>query len=185
MWSRRNVLLWVLGFAAVSAAWAEPEGNGALRWRGGGAALGLQPAAVTPQLQCGPFSLACGSSTIVPLYASPVTPRSVSLQIGPGEEPATTLKVARTQGLSLAVVGKPGFFSELGVYGRVGTVGGRGSGLVALPGADGGLTYGVGLSWDFSRRASAVLGFDSYDFRGASGEMRDVRSTSLGLQWRY
>jgi hypothetical protein len=54
-----------------------------------------------------------------------------------------------------------------------------------MPGADGGLTYGVGLSWDFSRSASAVLGFDSYDFRGASGELRDVRSTSLGLQWRY
>jgi hypothetical protein len=30
--------------------------------------------------------------------------------------------MARTQGLSLAVVGKAGVFSDLGVYGRVGTV---------------------------------------------------------------
>ena len=50
---------------------------------------------------------------------------------------------------------------------------------------EGGLTYGVGLSWDFSRSGSASVGWDSYDLRSAAGEARDVRATSLGLQWRY
>ncbi len=45
-------------------------------------------------------------------------------------------------------------------------------------------SYGVGLSWDFSPRASATVGWDTYDVRSAAGD-REVRSTSLGLQWRY
>lgn len=50
-------------------------------------------------------------------------------------------------------------------------------------GADGGsgLAYGAGLSWDFSPRASATVAWDSYDLRGSTV----VRTTSLGLQWRY
>jgi len=182
MRSQRNVLLSVLVLTAVSAALA--ESNGTLRWRSGGSTLGLQPAAAPLQPQCGPISLACSSSAAMALHASPGAPRSISLQLG-AIDGSASLKMARTQGLSLAVVGKAGVFSDLGVYGRVGTVTGPGSGFALMPGADGGLTYGVGLSWDFSRSASAVLGFDSYDFRGASGELRDVRSTSLGLQWRY
>ena len=55
---------------------------------------------------------------------------------------------------------------------------------LAGPGTESGLTYGVGLSWDFSRSASAAFGWDIYDLRTPIGESRDVR-TSLGLQWRY
>jgi OmpA-OmpF porin, OOP family len=181
MGSQRNVLVLVLGLAAATAAVA--ESSGALRWRTGGASLGLQPAAAGPSVQCGPFSLACDASAVVPLYASRVAPRSISMQVGTTDRSA--LRLARSQGLSLAVVGKAGLFSDLGVYGRVGTMLGRGSGFAAMPGSDAGLTYGVGLTWDFSRSASAVLGFDSYDMRGAAGDTRDVRATSLGLQWRY
>jgi OOP family OmpA-OmpF porin len=181
MRSARNILVLVLGLAAVAAAVAQSPGT--LRWRSGGSSLGLQPAAL-PQLQCGPFSLACDASTVLPLYASRGAPRSLSMQIGYADAPAA-LKTARTQGLSLALVGKAGLYADLGVYGRVGTVTGRGSGFAGMPGAEGGITYGVGLSWDFSRRASASVGFDSYDSRGLGGEPRDVRSTNLGLQWRY
>jgi hypothetical protein len=73
---------------------------------------------------------------------------------------------------------------DLGGYGRTGTTCARPGALPALTPADGGLTYGVGLSWDFSRSASAAVGLDSYDLRGPVGEVRDVR-TSLGLRWRY
>ena len=45
-------------------------------------------------------------------------------------------------------------------------------------------SYGVGLTWDLSPRTSASLGWDTYDVRSATGD-RDVRATSLGLQWRY
>ena len=49
-----------------------------------------------------------------------------------------------------------------------------------------GPSYGVGLRWDFSAQLSATVGWDNVDTRymGAAAE-RDVRATSLGLQWRY
>ena len=179
---QRDVLLLILGLAAAASAVAQASGS--LRWRAGASSLGLQLAAGAPALQCGALSLACDTSTTVPLYESSVPPRSVSVQVG-SLAGSTAFKVVRSQGLSLALVGKAGLFSDLGVYGRVGTVAARGSGFAGLPGAEGGLTYGVGLSWDFSRSASAVLGFDSYDMRGAGGDTSNIRNTSLGLQWRY
>ncbi|MGV3572043.1 MAG: hypothetical protein ACO1PB_15715 [Ramlibacter sp.] len=73
---------------------------------------------------------------------------------------------------------------DIGVYGRFGTIS-RPQSPMRFGGSDGtGLTYGLGVVWDFSPRASATLSWDSHDLRGAWGE-RDVRATSLGLQWRY
>jgi hypothetical protein len=47
-----------------------------------------------------------------------------------------------------------------------------------------GLSFGGGISYDFTPRLSARIQWDSNDFRFANG--RDpVRSTSLGLQYRY
>ena len=48
-----------------------------------------------------------------------------------------------------------------------------------------GLSYGAGVSYDFTPRLSATLEWDSNDFRFASGGRDPVRSTSLGLQYRY
>lgn len=99
----------------------------------------------------------------------------LNVQLGP-LEPTTMDRVLgrrHSQGLNVQLVGR----SNLGVYGRLVRSGNEenwhpeGSGL----------TYGVGLSWDFSPRGSAVLGWDAYDVRS----LTDVRATSLGLQWRY
>ena len=49
---------------------------------------------------------------------------------------------------------------------------------------EGGISYGVGLNWEFSRAASAAIGLDSYELRGGLGDVRELR-TSLGLRWRY
>jgi len=62
-----------------------------------------------------------------------------------------------------------GVSEDFSVYGRYTTTG---------------PSYGIGLRWDFSPRLSAVVGWDNYDYRPAGTE-RDVRATSLGLQWRY
>jgi OOP family OmpA-OmpF porin len=182
MRSQRDLLVLVLALTATAAAVG--QSNGTLRWRSGGSALGLQPAASGPAVQCGPFTLACDGTTVVPLYESRGAPRSLSMQVGTVDG-SSTLKMAHAPGLSLALVGQAGLFQDVGVYGRVGAMMGRSSGLAGAPGVDGGMTYGVGLSWDFSRSASAVLGFDSYDVRGTAGDLRDVRATRLGLQWRY
>ncbi|HSV78246.1 MAG TPA: hypothetical protein VLK85_03445 [Ramlibacter sp.] len=93
----------------------------------------------------------------------------LNVQVGTLEPSPTDRLLGRTrsQGLKVGVVGKKGLASDLGVYGRLGAS-----------------SYGVGFSWDFSPRASAMLGWDAYDIRTVNGE-RDVRATSLGLQWRY
>lgn len=180
MWSQRTLLGLVVGLAAAAGAAAQTQG--ALRWRAGSTPLGLQPAASELRLQCGTMSLSCASPVTVPLYASPVAPRTLSMEVA--GDPVPMAKFSRSPGLSVNLVGRAGIASDLGIYGRVGTTLPRSPGLAAT-GGDAGLNYGVGLTWDFSRRASAVLGWDSYDVRGATGELRDVRATSLGLHWRY
>ena|SRR5438105_11419432 len=95
---------------------------------------------------------------------------------------------ARTQGLSLSLVGHAQLFRSLGVFGKVGTAYGRsdtavmGGASAALPDQGFGLAYGGGLSYEVTPRLSARVEWDSYDMRLASGP---VRATSLGLQYRY
>jgi hypothetical protein len=108
-------------------------------------------------------------------------PLGLQVQVAPTED-SPAWRVARLKGPGVSVIGKTDAAPELGLYGRVGSTTSR---PMIGGAAEGGWTYGVGLSWDFSKRASASLGWDSYDLRTANREARDVRSTSLGLQWRY
>lgn len=176
MSSQRILLGLVLGLAAGAAA---AQSGGTLRWHSG-AALGLQPSEADLNLPCGPVSLACRSA-IVPLYVNPVRNRSVSVQFGAVDTPAPGFS---EQGPTFNIVGRAGLLPDVGVYGRFGTTIARTNTLGAGP-STAGINYGVGLSWDFTRRASATLGYDSYDVRGMTGELRDVHATSLGLRWRY
>ena len=94
---------------------------------------------------------------------------------------------SRVQGLNLSVVGRARLGSSFGVFGKVGTTYSRtDTPAMASMGPDQGfgLAWGGGLSYDFTPRLSARLEWDSNDLRFAGG--RDpVRSTSLGLQYRY
>ena len=181
MWSQRNLLLVVMGLAA--AATAAAQASGSLRWRAGAAPLGLQAGQSELRVPCGSFTISCDATTL-PLYASLKAPRSLSMQVDPGDA-SPAARLSRASGLNVSVVGKAGILSDLGVYGRIGTNFSRATPAQASTAAgEGGLTYGVGLSWDFSRSGSAALGLDTYDVRGSIGDIRDVR-TSLGLQWRY
>ena len=98
----------------------------------------------------------------------------------------------RAHGLNLSLVGKAPLFQSLGVFGRVGTTYGRTETSSLVPGAAGvgtgrglGLSYGAGLSFDFTPRLSATLEWESTDFRFAGGGRDPVRSTNLGLKYRY
>jgi hypothetical protein len=179
MLSQRHLLGLVVALAAVGSA--EAQSSGSLRWRSGGTPLGLQLGQGDLRVPCGNFTFSCDSATL-PLYTSLKAPRTLSMQLG-YTDPAPALAPARSQGLSVSLVGKAGIGWDLGVYGRVGTTFNRATLAPTAPG-EGGLTYGVGLSWDFSRRGSAAVGLDSYDTRSNLGDARDLR-TSLGLQWRY
>jgi hypothetical protein len=137
MWSQRTLL----GLLAVFAAFAASAETNTLRWRSGGASIGLQ----------------VGQTTATPL---------------------------RPQELNVSLQGRSALAPELGVYGRLATPLARSTATLGAAAFDSGLSYGVGVSWDLSRSASASVGFDSYDIRSATGET-SVRSTRLGLQWRY
>lgn len=181
MSSQRTLPILLITLAAATTAAA--QGQGSLRWRGA-APLGLQAAGGELRVPCASYTLSCGDAAVLPLYASARSPRAVSMQLSP-DGTASRLQSAGSQGAQVNLVGTAGLLEDLGVYGRVGTTLQRAAPALALPaGSDGGLSYGFGLSWDFSRRGSAALGLDSYDLRGAPGEARELR-TSLGLQWRY
>jgi OOP family OmpA-OmpF porin len=147
----------VFGFAAAAAVPAvAQDASSSWRWRSlqGSPSLGLTLGRAAPPVYCGSVLFPCDPSL--------------------------------AQGINLSVTGKSSLAPGFGVYGRLGTTQGRG-GLPGLPGAslaEADTTYGVGLSWDFTPRATATLGWDIYDFRTA-GSREPVRFTSLGLQWRY
>jgi OOP family OmpA-OmpF porin len=92
----------------------------------------------------------------------------------------------RTQGLNISMVGRAPLGQSLGVFGKIGAVQamGPGGGLGMRP-AGPGLSLGAGLSYDFTPRLSATLAWDSVDLRFAGVGREPVRSTSVGLQYRY
>lgn len=90
----------------------------------------------------------------------------------------------RGQGLSLSLVGRSSLAPTLAVYGRVSTLPPRPEPLPVASHEGYGLSYAAGLSWDFSRRASATVGVEGYDLR-LGGAREPVLATSLGLRWRY
>lgn len=99
--------------------------------------------------------------------------------------------VARAQGLNLSLVRKAPLGHSLHAFGRVGTTWGRteSSGLagnfMAGPERGFGFSFGAGLSYDITPRLSATLEWESTDFRFLGGGREPVRSTNLGLQFRY
>jgi hypothetical protein len=159
MSSPRTLLGLVLGLTAACAATAQAQGM--TRWRviENGDYLGLQ--AERPDFRLN-------------VQAGDVEPTAMDRVMGR----------TRTQGLNVKMVGRKGLTSDLGVYGRLGTSPERASAQLGGPAATPGLSYGVGFSWDITPSASAVLGWDSYDLRTLTGD-RELRGTSLGLQWRY
>ena len=98
----------------------------------------------------------------------------------------------RAQGINLSLVGKAPVWQSLGVFGKLGTTYGRtetsaaaASGIETGSERGFGLSYGAGVSYDFSPRLSATLAWESHDFRFAGSGRDPVRSTSLGLQYKY
>lgn len=181
MWLQRTLPGLVIAAVAIAAAAQSGE---ALRWRSGFNPLGLQPAAGSFRVTCGSVAFPCDAGSL-PLYTSETAPRSLSMELGHARRTVTGL--GGPTGLAVSLTGRASVAPTLGIYGRVGTSFGRNAPTASLgAGPDpAGMAYGVGLSWDFSRSASAVVGWDLYDVRTPVGDSRDVRATSLGLQWRY
>ncbi len=145
-------------------------------------------------LSCPTTSLVCDQNdTAVRLYGGAMLGNHWGVEIGYLDLGRIAREGGKTraQGLNLSLVGKAPLVSSLGVFGRLGTTYGRtettaSSAAIAAGTERGfGLSYGAGLSYDLTPRLSATLEWDSNDFRFAGGGRDPVRSTSLGLQYRY
>jgi hypothetical protein len=95
--------------------------------------------------------------------------------------------VAFPCGVNIPLLEKSVGGSDLRLYGRLGPAVARPvTSVLGAAGADaGGMSYGFGVSWELSPRASATVGWDSHDWRFGGLDREPVRATSLGLQWRY
>ncbi len=206
MAAQRTLLCFV--FAAAPALWLpavaqSQTGSGTSTptpfsrngFGGHGGYLGLTLGRSQYQVPCPTTSLVCDNNdTAIRLYGGAMIGNHWGVEIGYLDMGRIAREGGKTraQGLNLSLVGKAPLVSSLGVFGRLGTTYGRtetstsGSSAVAAGSDQGfGLSYGVGLSFDFTPRLSATLQWDSNDFHFAGTGRDAVRSTSLGLQYRY
>jgi len=156
-------------------------------------ALGINPAKTQVAIGCGASLLPCrpGSS-----FAAGTPPGNLrwSVELGTLNLASARSTFGSRQGLNLSLVGRQPvslFGSNFSVYGKLGTTYGMTESAGAAPAlaapyeAGTGLSFGAGLSMDLTPRLSATVGFDSYETR-FGGPTRDlVRSTNLGLQFKY
>jgi len=147
-------------------------------------------------------SAACGSTDLTCENAQPSTQFYTGTMLGKfwGVELAYS-NAARlspaagdtpAQGLTVSLLGKTQLVPSVGLYGKLGTTYGRGdpaalSGARTAFGTDRGfgLSVGAGLSFEFTPRLSATLQWDATEMPLINGGRDPVRSTSLGLKYRY
>lgn len=185
-----------LATAGTAMAQAAATDGAALDWRPPAARLGLDPAKVQFNIGCGASLLPCREGTAPSLAGSALPDGlrwSVEVDTLASNALASRAVPANRQGLNLSLVGrKPLFGSSFSVYGKLGTTYAAGDPALAaatgtMPAEAGyGLSFGAGLSMAVTPRLSASFGFDSHELRlGSTGPRDPVRSTSLGLQYRY
>lgn len=185
-----------IALAAASAAsfhaQAQAADGGAWNRAASRAYLGLNAGGMQPRPACATAVLACPTSPALSLHSTQAFGASWGAEVGLIDLSRAWRGAGanRNQGLNLSLTGRAPLGASFGVFGRFGaSYGFADTSPVAVPGmaaaSDGalGLSFGAGVSYDFSPRLSATLGWDSHDFR-LSG--RDpVRATSVGLQYRY
>jgi len=187
----------VTALALPFAAYPQSAGSLSAAWQSGWhphqrSSLGLHLSRSQPGLPCGATALICETGAApTELQASASVGRFWGVELGYVESGRVAAREGRTQGLNLSLVGKAPLGQSLGVFGKLGTTYGRsdaavlgaGPAPVAEPGF--GLSYGAGVSFAFTPRLSATLEWDRNDFRFPGSGREPVRSTSLGLQYRY
>jgi OmpA-OmpF porin, OOP family len=160
----------------------------------GRSSLGLHIGRSQSAYPCGATALFCDSSERADrLYVNTMVGKFWGVEMGYQDKDRSPLRggEGRAQGINLSLVGKAPLWQSLKVYGKLGTTYGRSDtttlGANALAGSDQGfgLSYGAGVSFSFTPRLSATLEWDSNDFRLPGAGRDPVRSTSLGLQYRY
>jgi len=199
----RTVVCVVLAAAPAFWAPAAAQSSGTAgasaprtEWLGSGRSyLGLSLGRARYGVNCGSAAFVCDTKDqAVKVTAGVMTGNFWGVELGYLDlgRIARAGGTTKAQGLNLSLVGKAPVLQQFGVFGKLGATYGRtetsalaSSGVAAGTERGMGLSYGAGVSYDFTPRLSATLEWDSNDFRFAGGGRDPVRSTSLGLQYRY
>ncbi len=196
----RDLLCLITAASALTlplAAYPQSAGSLSAAWQANWhpssrSSLGLHLSRSHTNLPCGATALICDTEAPAgQVQASATVGKFWGLELGYVEAGRITPREGRTQGLNLSLIGKAPLGSSLGVFGKVGTTYSRsdasvlGAGPAPLSEPGFGLSYGAGVSLAFTPRLSATLEWDSNDYRFPGSGREPVRSTNLGLQYRY
>ena len=183
-----------IGFSPVSQA-QDTSGSRSLLPGKGRGYVGLSLGGSRYSAPCGAASFSCDSTdTSVQISTGNMVGNFWGVELGYLDMGRINRGGGSTKarGLNLSLVGKAPVWQSVGVFGKLGATYGRtetsaatGSGLSSGSERGFGLSYGAGVSYDFTPRLSATLGWDSHDFHFAGSGRDPVRSTSLGLQYKY
>lgn len=98
----------------------------------------------------------------------------------------------RAEGVNFSLVGRAQVGAGVGLFGRIGTTWGRtrvdaapGSGIATGRASGWGPAWGLGVDWAFADNWSAVLDWQRHRFDFAGDDNGWVRSTSVGLKYRF
>ncbi|HWI83134.1 outer membrane beta-barrel protein [Ramlibacter sp.] len=189
------VACWAVPAAAQAPATTGTAASPSSWWGTGHGYVGLSVGRSRYSVDCGGIAFVCDrTDQAVKVTAGAMSGNYWGVELGYLDlgKIARAGGTTRAQGLNLSLVGKAPVAQRFNVFGKLGATYGRtetstaaASALAAGTERGLGLSYGAGVSWDFTPRLSATLEWDSNDFRFASGGRDPVRSTSLGLQYRY
>jgi OmpA-OmpF porin, OOP family len=185
----------VAALSQTAVATGAPSFSFATGWQNTGrSSLGLNVGSSRIAAGCGTTALICDNpDRAARFYANAMIGNHWGVEVGYLDlgRIAAAGGQMRAQGLNLSLVGKAPVWQSLGVFGKFGTTYGRtessvlGAGPAYGPDQGFGLSYSAGVSFAFTPRLSATLEWESTDFRFAGSGRDPVRSTSLGLQYRY
>lgn len=159
--------------------------------------VGLNVGRPSYRTGCGSAAFACDDpSASLHLYAGGLFNPYFGLEVGylhmgdADRGGGTT----RAQGLNFSLLGRVPVGSMFSVFGKLGTTYGRtststsasaGSGIATGKDSGWGESYGLGLSADLGSNWSAVLEWQRHRFHFAGNNKEAVRTTSLGVKYRF
>lgn len=167
----------------LRSAWVPPSGY-----------VGLNLGRPSYRLDCGPAG--CDQPELsAQVYVGGMFSRHLGAELGylrMGEAGRGSGAEVRAEGVNFSLVGRADIGAGVGLVGRLGTTWGRtrmaappGSGLATGRASGWGPSYGLGLDWAFSDNWSAVLDWQRHRFDFAGDDNGWVRSTSIGLKYRF
>jgi opacity protein-like surface antigen len=185
-----------LGSSANAQSTPAPASASGTTWYTpvGGRYVGIDIGSAKYSDGCGVGGLACEDrSDAYSVYAGGMWNRNFGLEIGATDFGSVDRAggTSKAYGFSLKAVGVAPLTESLAAFAKVGTLyshtkvtADAGAGVNTGNDSSWGLTYGVGLSFDFSPKVAAVLGWDRSNVHFA-GNQEHINTTSLGLKYRF